>query len=81
MQGLNPLVVDVGSPPIPQVQEWGRTCIEIPGPMLFQLGAELADGDRVATPPVDVADRYHEDLNKVVVMSSPDAAMTMGTTT
>lgn len=34
MQGLNPLVLDIGSPPIPQVQEWGRAYDGRKGPLI-----------------------------------------------
>ena len=34
MQSLNPLVLDTGSPPIPQVQEWGRAYAGRNGPLI-----------------------------------------------
>jgi aspartate/methionine/tyrosine aminotransferase len=34
MQSLNPLVLDTGSPPIPQVQEWGRAYSGRNGPLI-----------------------------------------------
>ena len=39
---------------------------QLPCPVLFEPGAELADRGRVVTSRIDVADRHHEELDKAI---------------